>query len=257
MPPAESRPKTFAAARKALELDPELAEARVLLADALQKDWHWAEAEAEYKRAIELSPSDAVAHAGLASWLLCQGRTEEARASARRAQELDPLAFYGIQVGWILFSARRYDEAIRELRTAMTIEPEDPWAFWYLGFVLTATGQFDEAIRTLEKAASLSDRSSAVLGVLARAYALGGRRADALRVLDELQRRQKKGYVPPAAFLNAYLGLGDKEQAFVWMERCAEEHSNILQFLKVHPFFDSIRGDPRFAEFLRRANLSS
>jgi Tfp pilus assembly protein PilF len=96
------------APQKALELEPELAEARALPANALQKDWHWAEAEAEYRRALELSPSDAAAHAGLADWLLCQGRIEEALVSARRAQELDPQAFNGIQIGWIFFHARRY-----------------------------------------------------------------------------------------------------------------------------------------------------
>jgi len=255
-PPSETRPKVIAAARKALELDRELAEARALLANALQKDWHWTEAEAEYRRAIELSPSDAGAHSGLADWLLCQGRIEEALASARRAQELDPMAFDGLQVGWILFQAHRYDQAIRELRTALITEPEDPMSLWFLGFALTGAKQFDEAIRILEKAAAHSARSSAVLGVLVHAYAGAGRRREALRVLDELQRRRKRGYVPPAAFLNAYLGLGDKEEAFAWMERAAEERSNIMQFLKVHPFFDPLRGDPRFAEFLRRANLS-
>jgi TolB-like protein/tetratricopeptide (TPR) repeat protein len=254
--PVETRPKVLAAARKALELDPELVEARVLLASALQEDWHWAEAEAEYRRAIELSPSDAGAHARLAFWLLCQARTEEALASARRAQELDPLALHGIEIGWILFHARRYDEAIRELRTVLTIEPENPFALWFLGFALIAAEQFDEAIRTLEKAASVSQRSPAVLGVLVRAYARGGRRTEALRVLDELHRRRQKDYVPAAAFLNAYLGLGDTEEAFAWLERAAEERSNIMQFLKVHPFFDSLRGDPRFAEFLRRSNFS-
>ena len=255
-PPGETRPKVIASARKALELDPALAEARVLLANALQKDWHWAEAELEYRRAIELSPNDAAAQAGLADWLLCQGRTDEALASARRAQELDPRAFDGVQVGWILFQARRYDEAIRELHTALTIDPNDPMALWFLGFALIGAEHFDEAIATLEKAASLSDRSPAVLGVLVRAYARGGRRAEALRVLDELHRRRQKGYVPAGAFLQAYLGLGDTEEAFAWLERAAEERSNIVQFLKVEPFFDLIRGDPRFAEFLRRANLS-
>jgi TolB-like protein/tetratricopeptide (TPR) repeat protein len=255
-PPSESRPKAILAARKALELDPDLAEARVLLANALQKDWRWAEAEGEYRRAIEISPSDAGAHAGLGDWLLCQGRTEEALASARRAQEIDPLAFDGVQVGWILFQARRYDEAIRELHTTLTIRPDDPMALWYLGFALTGAGQFDEAIQVLERAASVSHRSSAVLGVLVRAYAHADRRAEAVRVLDELHRRQKAGYVPPAAFLHAYLGLGDKEEAFIWLGRAAEERSNIMQFLKVHPFFDLLRSDPRFAEFLRRANFS-
>jgi TolB-like protein/tetratricopeptide (TPR) repeat protein len=255
VPPGEARPKALVAARKALQLDPELAEARVLLANTLQKEWDWTEAEAEYKRAIELSPSNAGAHAGLAQWLLCQGRTEEALAWARRAQELDPLAFHGTQVGWILFQARRYDEAIRELRTGLAMEPENPMAVWFLGFALIGAGQFDESVGTLEKAASLSDRSSAVLGVLVHAYAHAGRRTEALRLVDELHRRQQKGYVPPAAFLNAYLGLGDKEKSFIWLERAAEERSNIMQFLKLHPFFDPIRGDPRFAEYLRRAHL--
>ena len=255
-PPGETRQKTVVAARKALELDPELAEARVLLADALQKDWHWVEAEAEFRRASELSPSDAGAHSGWADWLLCQGRIEEALASARRAQELDPMAFDGVQVGWILFQARRYDQAIRELRTALITEPEDPMSLWILGFALIGGKQFDEAIRTLEKTASLSNRNPAVLGVLVHAYAGAGRRTEALRVLSELHRRRQRGYVPPAAFLNAYLGLGDKEEAFAWLERAAEERSNITQFLKVHPFFDLLRDDPRFAEFLRQANLS-
>src|SRR5258706_136107 len=253
--PLEVRPKVLAAASKALELDPELVEARVLLADALQKDWQWAEAEAEYKQAIALSPSDAGAHASFSYWFLCQGRTQEALSWARRAQELDPLALHGIEVGWILFHARRYDEAIRELRTVLSIEPESPFALWFLGFALIGAEQFDEAIRALEKAASVSQRSSAVLGVLVHAYAGAGRRTEALQVLGELHRRRQRGYVPAAAFLNAYLGLGDTEEAFVWLERAAEERSDILQFLKVHPFFDSLRGDPRFAEFLRRANF--
>ncbi len=253
--PAEARPKVLAAARKALELDPELVEAHVLLAESLAGDWRWAESEAEHKRAIELSPSDAGAHVSFAHWFLCQGRTQEALSWARRAQELDPLALHGIEIGWTLFQSHRYDEAIRELRTVLTIEPESPSALWFLGFALIGAKQFDEAVQVLEKAASASNRSSAVLGVLVHAYASDGRRPEALRVLEELHRRRKAGYVPPAAFLNAYLGLGDTEEAFTWLERAAEERSNILQFLKVHPFFDPLRGDPRFAVYLRRANF--
>ncbi len=253
--PLEVRPKVLAAARKALERDPELVEARVLFADALQKDWQWAKAEAEYKQAIELNPSDAGAHNGFSHWLLCQGRTQEALEWARRGRELDPLAYAGVGIGWILFHSRRYDEAIRELRTVLAVEPENPSALWFLGFALIGAERFDEAIQALEKAASVSDRSPAVLGVLVRAYARAGRRTEALRVLDELHRRRQTGYVPAAAFLNAYLGLGDTEKAFAWLERAAEERSNIMQFLKVHPFFDPLRGDLRFAAFLRRANF--
>jgi TolB-like protein/DNA-binding winged helix-turn-helix (wHTH) protein/Tfp pilus assembly protein PilF len=254
-PPVETRPKAFAAAHRALELDPQLVEAHLELAGVLADDWRWQEAEAEYKRAIELSPNDADANAEFAEWFNCQGRTEEALMWARRAQELDPLALHGTDIGWILFSARRYDEAIRELRAVLAIEPDKRGALWYLGFALIGAEKFEEAIQVLERVASLSHRSSAVLGLLVHAYAGAGRRMEALRILDELHRRRKAGYVPPAAFLNAYLGLGDKEQAFAWLERSVEERSKIIQFLKVHPFFDPLRGDPRFAVFLHRANF--
>ena len=94
------------------------------------------------------------------------------------------------------------------------------------------------------------------MGVLIRAYAHAGRRPDALRLLRKLKRRQESSYVPAAAFVNAYLGLGDNDQAFVWLERAYKEQSNILQFVKVHPYFDPIRSDPRFQNLLRRTGLN-
>jgi len=255
-PPEEARAKIVNVARKALELDPELAEAHVLLADTLQKQWQWAEAEAQYKRALELKPNDATAHLGLANWLLCQGRTEEAQAWAQRGRELDPLGVSGVSIGWILFQARRYDEAIHELRSALAVQPDNAMAHWFLGFVLVADGKPEEAIPVLEKAVSLSDRSPGAIGVLVRAYAHAGRRTDALRLLAELKRRKQAGYVPAGAFVNAFLGLDDNEEAFAWLERAYQEHSNILQFLKVHPYFDPLRDDPRFKDLLRRVGLA-
>jgi TolB-like protein/Tfp pilus assembly protein PilF len=255
VPPSETRPKEISAARKALELDPELAEAHVLLADMQQKQWQWAEAEAEYRRALELKPNDAAAHLGLANWLMCQGRTEEALAWSRRARELDPLGVSGVSLGWIMFHARHYDDAIRELRSVLAVHPDNATAHWFLGFVLIDNGQPEEAIPELEKTVSLMDRSPGAIGVLIRAYARAGRRTDALRLLAELKKRSQSGYVPAGAFVNAYLGLGDYEQAFAWLERAYQEKSNILQFLKVHPFFDPLRGDPRFADLLHRVGL--
>lgn len=108
---------------------------------------------------------------------------------------------------------------------------------------------------SLEKAVLLSDRSPAVIGVLVRAYAHAGRRADAIRLLGELNRRREIGYVSPAAYVNAYLGLGNKEQALAWLERAYQEKSAILQFLKVHPHFDPLRNDPRFADLIRRVGV--
>ena len=254
-PPEEVRPKAISAARKALELDPDLADAHALLGEMHQDQWQWAEAQAEYKRALELNPNDAAAHLGLANWLLCQGRTEEALVWSRRARELDPLGVTGLSNGWILFNARRYDEAIGELRSVLAVHPDYATAYWFLGYALIANGQSDEAITALNKGVSLSGSSPAVIGTLVRAYAQSGRRTEAHRLVDELKRRQQRNYVPAAAFVDAYLGLGERDQAFAWLDRAYREHSSILQILKVYPPFDPLRGDPRFADLLHRVGL--
>ena len=253
--PEETRPKVISAARKALELEPDLAEPHAILANIWQRQFRWADAEAEYRRALELNPNDADAHAGLALWLVCRGRTDEAVAWARRGRELDPLAVSGGNIAWILFQSHRFNESIRELRSSLALHPDDASALTSLGFALTANNQPGDAVAVLERAISLSKGSPAATGVLIRAYAHAGRRTDALRLLAELQKRRKAGYVPAGAFVNAYLGLGDNEQAFVWLEQAFQEQSNILQFLKVHPFFDPVRADPRFADLLRRVGL--
>lgn len=253
--PEETRPKVMDAAEKALELDPNLAEAHVLLANVKQEQWHWADAEAEYRRALALNPNSAAAHEGLALWLACQGRADEAVAWAERGRELDPLAVSFEDFGWTLFQTRHYDQATRELRGALAGRPDDVGALTDLGFVLIANNQAADAIPVLERAASVSKRSAGPLGVLIRAYAHSGRRGDALRVLAELKNRKKAGYVPAGAFVNAYLGLGENDEAFVWLEQAYKEQSNMLQFVKVHPFFDPIRSDPRFADLVRRVGL--
>ena len=253
--PEDTRPKMLSAIRKALELDPNLSEAHALMADAQMEQWHWADAEREYKRALELNPNSAEAFGGLASWNLFNGRTDEAVSLARHARELDPLTISGAQLGWVLFQSRRYDESIHELRSELALKPDDPGALWYLGFVLIANNQPEDAIPLLEKAASVSNRSAGVIGVLIRAYAHAGRRSDALRLLAELKTRAKTGYVPAAAFVNAYLGLGENDEAFAWLEKAYKEQSDILLFIKVHPYFDPLRGDPRFADLVRRVGL--
>jgi len=255
-PPEEMRPKAASAARKALALDPDLVEAHVLLANVLQEQFHWAEAEAEYRRALQLSPNDADAHAGFAFWLLSQGRTDEAMTWEQRGRELDPLSVSGANIAWILFQSHRFDQAIHELHSALAVDPNETTALSYLGFALVANNQPADAIPVLERAISISNGSPAATGVLIRAYAHAGRRGDALRLLAELQKRKKAGYVPAGAFVNAYLGLGETDQAFAWLEQAYKEQSNILQFLKVHPYFDPIRADPRFVDLVRRVGLN-
>ena len=106
------------------------------MAEVDQRRWQWTDAEAEYQKALQLQPNNGAAHLGFATWLMCQGRIEEALAWAERARELDPLGNIGINIGWILFHARRYDEAIRELRSVLSIHPDSAFARWYLGFAL-------------------------------------------------------------------------------------------------------------------------
>src|SRR6267378_2925964 len=139
-PPSTVRPKVISAARKALELDPSIPDAHVLLAFAYQEEWHWSEAEGEYRLALELNPNDAGTHIAFARWLLCQGRLEEAQAWSRRARELDPLSVTGNPIGWILFQSQQYDEAIRELRSDLAARPDDPSTYWFLGYTLIANG---------------------------------------------------------------------------------------------------------------------
>jgi tetratricopeptide (TPR) repeat protein len=253
--PAE-RLKAMTAVRKALELDPNLAEAHVVLANLQTAQWHWTEAEPEYRRGLELNPSDASAYGGLAEWLLIQGRLAEAVARAQKARELDPSPGAGSELGWILFQARRYDEAIREYRTALAIEPDNANMLWRLGLALSLKHQSQEAIAVLERAVSVSDRAPGNLGVLAVGYGQAGRREDALRVLAELKKRQRTGYVPAGAFVLTYSGLADREQTLIWLEQAYKEQSLILLFLKVHPIFDSLRDDPRFKDLVDRVGLN-
>jgi TolB-like protein/DNA-binding winged helix-turn-helix (wHTH) protein/Flp pilus assembly protein TadD len=252
--PNETRPKVITSAQKALELDPDLPDAHVLLANTYMSQWRWAEAETEFRRALDLNPNDADAHSGLADWLLCHAREEEAVAWARRARELDPLGSRDV-IGWVLFASRRYGEAIHEFRNELAVKPDDRGMLWNLGWALTFNDQAPEAIPVLENAVSLSDRNAGIISALIWAYSRDGRRADALRLLAELKRRQQAGYIPAAAFVNAYLGLGDNDEAFKWFERAFQEQSNLVKYIKVFPVFDPVRSDPRFQDLVRRVGL--
>jgi pentatricopeptide repeat protein len=168
---------------------------------------------------------------------------------------LDPVGVPGGSVAWILFQSHHFDEAIREENSELALHPDSVGTLTGLGFALIANNKPADAIPVLEKAVSLSSGSPASTGILIRAYAHAGRRSDALRLLEDLKRRRRAGYIPAGAFVNAYLGLGDNEQTFYWLEQAYKEKSNILQFLKSHPYFDPIRSDPRFADLVRRVGL--
>jgi tetratricopeptide (TPR) repeat protein len=255
---ANVHPRALAAASRALELDPNLASAHAVVARAHQQAWRWAQAEADYRRALAIDPDHLEAHSGLASLLIWSGRTAAGLEHARRTRELDPLSVqWTVRLGWFLYHAREYQDAIREFRTVLAANPEHFSAQWFLGFALLDSGGIDEAVHVLERLVERSDRNPAAVGLLARAYGASGRHDDAVAMLEELKQREHVGYVPPAPFLHAYLGLGDRENAFAALERAYRERSNILQFLITHPAFDQLRDDSRYAELIRRVGLSN
>jgi len=252
--PQEAHQKAVSAVQKALELDPELAGAHLLLGDVKQKQYQWADAKAEYKRTLELAPNDASAHFALADWFSSQGHPEEALAWAWRGRELDPQSVSGDDMGPIYYNARRYEEAIREYRGMLAVRPDAAEALWGMGIILLAMHQPQQSIPVLEKAVSVSNGSPGITGSLVAAYAQSGRRKDALRLLAELKTRKRPGYA--GAFVYAYLGLGDYDQTFSWLEQGYKEQSNIMQHLKVDPMFDPVRSDPQFQDLLRRVGLN-
>lgn len=257
LPVVDTIPKAADAARRALALDPALGEAHRILAQADEQAWRWSTAESHYRSAIAVDANDASAHLELGAHLLYQGRTEEGLALARKGRELDPLwPDRTVRLAWLLYHARRYDEAIRELRTVLAADPDQGQALWFLGFALIEASRFDEAVQTAERTVAIWDRNPAALALLARAYAAAGRRPDAARIIDELGRRGREGYVPPAVYVHAYLGTGDNDRGLDALERAAQEHSNIVRFLKTHPLFDAVRGHPRFVALSRRVGLA-
>jgi eukaryotic-like serine/threonine-protein kinase len=254
--PTVARIRAAEAAQKALAIDSELAAAHAALAYVKHYNWEWAEAEREFKRAIDLNANYAIARANLALYLSTRGRVEEALAEVSQARQIDPLSLpIRWTAGLILYEGRRYDEAIEHFRRMIEIAPDFHHAYWTLGYTYLANGMVDEAIAITEIGTRLSKRDQSLLTALGRTYGLTGRRPEAHKVLHELAELAKREYVPPAAFVDIHLGLGNKDQAFAWLEKAHQERSNYIAHLKVLPEVDPLRSDPRFDEMLRRIGL--
>jgi tetratricopeptide (TPR) repeat protein len=254
--PAESRKLAMAAAKHALEIDPELAEAHAALAYANLYEWKWDTAVEGLERAIQLNPNYPFAHLWRAHYYTARGNFDRALQKARLACDLDPMSeIMPTQTAWLLEKARRYDESIRGFQQVLADHPQYQWALWQLGAVQIAAGQHDAAIATLQKAVEAGHRSASALGTLGEAYGAAGRRAEAQKLLDELTLMARERYVSPHAFVHIYIGLREKDKAFEWLDKSYLEHSNSLVWLGVSPLFDPLRSDPRFDNLLRRVGL--
>ena len=256
LPPIEARRRAVDAATKALAIDAASAEAYCALGYANHYDWEWAAAENDFKRAIEINPNYANAHNFYANYLMSRGRVDESIRASNRARELDPFSLaISANRGFLLENARRYNEAIEQLRSVISMDQNHYQAYWFLSHTYAANQQFAEAVAAGEKAVELSGRAPGALGILGLAYGLAGNKPEATKILKELLELNKSRYVTPAALVNVYIGLGDKDQTFAWLEKAYEERSNYIAYVEVFPILDPVRSDRRFADLVRRLGL--
>jgi serine/threonine-protein kinase len=258
--PREAFRKAKALAIKALEIDETIAEAHASLAHIMQNyDWDWSGAEIEYQRAIELNPSYATAHQWYGWYLIDVGRFDEAITQMRWAQQIDPISrAIDLSLGMINYYWRhQYDQAIVQLRKMLKFDPNFPSAHFWLGWVYERNAMYKEALEEFQQVVVLpnSKDDPDIVAALGFTYATSGNRSEAQKLLEELNRQSQQSHVPPFDIGLIHMGLGEKDNAFVWFEKAYEDRSHWLTGLKVNPIFDSLRSDPRFDDLLNRVGL--
>ena len=254
LPRKDSVASAKAAATKALELDDTLGEAHTPLAIIrYQYDWDWTGAGEEFKRAIALNPNDTETHHQYSHYWMGMGRTEESYAESKRSLELDPLLpAINLHLGFHYLFARQYDQAIQQLQKTLQMDPNSPEALGWLGYAYEQKRMYPEALAAFGKAIAISGGISSYRASLAHTYAVSGKRREAQKLLDELS---KEGY-SPLSIAEVETALGHKDKAFEWLERAYRQRdSDLAEFFKMNPRFDSLRSDPRFQDLLRRMNF--
>ena len=257
LPPNEAYPKAKAAATKALEIDNNLGEAHVSLAFVLDAyDWDWDSAGREYRRGIELNPGYATGHHWYAWHLTTLGRNSEAVAEMKKAESLDPLSLIiSDDLAEELLIAHRYDEAMQQSRKTIDMDSSFAVGHYELGQIFVQKRAYDQAIAELSRAVELSGSSTTCVSNLAFAYAVSGRTTEAQKILDDLKKRSTGGgYSNAPEIALVYVGLNDKNQAMVWLEKAYQERFN--PSILMRPAFDSLRSYPPFRDLLRRIGLS-
>jgi TolB-like protein/tetratricopeptide (TPR) repeat protein len=246
------------AALRAIEIDNTLPETHALLGQFRKElDYDWPEVQREMARALELNPaSPLVRFRNAISGLMPLGHLEEAVAELETVIEGDPLAPYPrTWLAVILWFARNYRRAIQEIRLVLEMDPDYQPGYLVLGQCRCMEHMFDESITALRKAAELSGDSPMVLGWLGLALAQSGNSQQARGLLDRLHAIAAQVYVPSTSLAWIHFGLGEIDEAFVWMERAVQERDPMMIPIKSYPFLDPIRSDPRFSGLLRKMNL--
>jgi TolB-like protein/DNA-binding winged helix-turn-helix (wHTH) protein/Tfp pilus assembly protein PilF len=244
----DAAPKAKAAALKALELDPTLAQAQTSLATVkFNYDWDWNGAAEGFERAIGMNPSYATAYQRYSLYLTAMGRTQDSFAQIEKARELDPLSIsINFSLGWRLYMARQYDRAIAQLQSTLEMDPSYELPHLVVGQAYEQKGDYARAISELKKAVELSHSTPLMVSALAHAYGRSGRRAEAESLLAKLQGKAATEYVSPYYLAVVLLGLGRNEQAIDWLEKAFADRSNGLVFLMAEPELDELHSNPRF-----------
>jgi len=255
MPARVGMPKGQAAARRALEIDPENADAHCALGYNLMTfDRDWEGAEAHLSRALHLAPRHNMARYWMAHLLLARGREVDAVAEIEKALETDPLSpFAHGQLGWMLFLTRQFERAETECRRALELNPALVFVHTVLGHVLLARGGDPaEAIASYEGGVKAARRHPSWLGWLGMALGLVGRADEARAVLAELGAAAEKAYVRPMAIAATHAGLGNIDEAFTWLERAFDERDAWIFDLPFDVHLKFLLDDPRGAALLKR-----
>jgi eukaryotic-like serine/threonine-protein kinase len=258
--PAELLARGKAAARRALDIDPDLAEAHAemcLIAPSLDRDW--AAAADAFQRAMRRRPPYWLAHDHYAFVLAAQGRFDQAMSQVRRGQALEPLSLVvHHHVAWVCVLARRYDEAINECRIAIDMDPTFPMAHLWMGISLEQKGELEDAIRSLDEAVKYMGGASFGAGAAAHAYAMAGQTQEARRRLDALCDARSTRYTEPYGIALVHAALGERVEALRWLEHGYQDHSFwVAAWSNVDPRLDVLRDDPQFRDLLRRLGLGS
>jgi TolB-like protein/Tfp pilus assembly protein PilF len=258
LPTLKATAEAKRAAGEALRRDEMLAEPHISLAHAYFHEFNWPAAEREFKRGLELNPNYATGHFYFANYLLVRGQFQNALAEARHAKALDPVSLTaGSNTAMALYYGGQHDQAIAQCLQVLETDPTFARSYEDLGRAYWEKGMRREAIRAFKRAVTYSGRGSLYMAELAHAYAMSGRLEDAVTLLKELTELARKRYVSPYAFALVYTGMGNKDQAFAWLEKAYEERASALPFLKTNPTLATLRSDSRFQALVRRMNLES
>jgi adenylate cyclase len=257
VPWSEVMPKAKAAADKALQIDDSLAEAHTSSALLYQYNWQWTEAEQEYRRAISLNPNYPTAHHWYSLYLNVTQRFDDALREIKRAQELDPLSpIISANVAITLLLKNDIEGAIEQCQKIIEFDPNHLSGYDWLGLAYFQQGRLSEAITLREKVVEMARKSSGQLGLLGYLYALAGRQTEARGILKDLEEKYSRGEAIGQSLAVIYDGLGDRDQAFAWLDKDFQRHSAELQYLMTRPQFKHLRSDQRVADLIRRMGLS-